>query len=388
MKDFTFSFPTQVIFGRGAERRVGELAAPYGPNALVLYGSQRVRRSGLLDRLEAELKARGLHVTELGGIQENPLLSKAEEGAALARENHCTLILAVGGGSVIDTAKAVSLGAVSSRPLWDLYQGKAKAEGALPIGVVLTTAATASEANCVSVLRHDTLQTKAALTEPLTCPRFALMNPELTYSLPPRQTASCAVDIFSHAFERYFHKEQRGTLRSRMCAAVMRTVIQELPRALAQPDNYDARSQLMWAATVAHSNMLGFEGDYACHALSHVLTGELGLPHGVALGILMTAWCKFMLTDEADAIAEFSTLVWQVPPCLSQIQTAQNGISAFQDFLCLTGLPVTLREAGFGDVSVERLALRALPGRTGSLGGNFRPLDYDAVFRLLQLALG
>ena len=126
----------------------------------------------------------------------------------------------------------------------------------------------------------------------------------------------------------------------------------------------------------------------ACHALSHVLTGELGLPHGVALGILMTAWCKFMLTDEADAIAEFSTLVWQVPPCLSQIQTAQNGISAFQDFLCLTGLPVTLREAGFGDVSVERLALRALPGRTGSLGGNFRPLDYDAVFRLLQLALG
>lgn len=388
MKDFTFSFPTQIIFGQGAERRVGELSAPYGPNVLVLYGRERVRRSGLLGRLEAELKAHGLHVTELGGIQENPLLSKAEEGAALARENRCTLLLAVGGGSVIDTAKAASLGAMSSRPLWDLYQGKAKAEGALPIGVVLTTAATASEANCVSVLRHDTLQAKAALTEPLTCPRFALMNPELTYSLPSRQTASCAVDIFSHAFERYFHKEQRGTLRSQMCAAVMRTVIQELPRALAQPENYDARSQLMWAATVAHSNMLGFEGDYACHALSHVLTGELGLPHGVALGILMTAWCKFMLTDEADAIAEFSTLVWQVPPCLNQIQTAQNGISAFQDFLCLAGLPVTLREAGFGDVSVERLALRALPGRTGSLGGNFCPLDYNAVFRLLQLALG
>lgn len=388
MKNFEFSFPTRVIFGRDAEGRAGELAAPFGPNVMVLYGSERVRRSGLLDQLTSDLEAHGLTVTQFGGIQENPVLSKAEEGRRLAKEKKITLLLAVGGGSVIDTAKAVSLGAKCTAPLWDLYQGKVKAQKALPIGVVLTTAATASEATPVSVLCHDQLHLKVALEAPLTRPRFALMDPQLTFSLPPRQTASCGVDIFSHSFERYFHKEQRGTLRSQMCAAVMRTVIAELPRALKHPDDYDARSQLMWAATVAHSDMLGSEGDFACHALSHTLTTELGLPHGVALGILMTAWCKYMLTDETQAIADFSTLVWQVSPGLSQMQTAQNGISAFQDFLCSAGLPVTLREAGFSDVSVEGLAEAALPGRTGTLGGNFRPLDYDAVLSLLQLAMG
>ena len=380
--------PTHLVFGRDAENRVGELSVPFGPNVMLLYGSERIRRSGLLDKLTADLEAHGLTVTLFGGIQENPTLSKAEEGRRLAKEKKITLLLAVGGGSVIDTAKAVSLGAKSTAPLWDLYLGKVKAQKALPIGVVLTTAATASEANGVSVLSHDKLHQKMALEEPLTRPHFALMDPALTFSLPPQQTASCAVDIFSHSFERYFHKGQQGTLRSQMCAAVMRTVIAELPRVLEQPDSYDARSQLMWAATVAHSDMLGFEGDFACHALSHIFTTELGLPHGVALGILMTAWCKYMLTDETQAIADFSTLVWQVPPCPSQIQTAQNGISAFQDFLCSVGLPVTLREAGLGDVSIEHLALLALPNREGSLGGNFRPLDYDAVVSLLQLARG
>ena len=388
MKDFEFSFPTRVVFGRGAERRSGELSAPFGPNVLVLYGSERVRRSGLLNRRTADLEAHGLTVTQLGGIRENPLLSKAEEGARLAREKKISLLLAVGGGSVIDTAKAVSLGARTPGPLWNLYTGKVRAQRALPIGAVPTTAATASEANPVSVLCRDGSREKIALEEPLTRPRFALMNPALTFSLPPRQTASCGMDIFSHAFERYFHKGQQGTLRSQLCAAVMRTVITELPRALARPEDYDARSQLMWAATVAHSNMLGFEGDFACHALSHVFTTYLGLPHGVALGILMTAWCKFMLTDEPEAIAAFSTLVWQVPPCRSQIQTAQNGISALQDFLCSAGLPVTLREAGFGDASLEQLAGAALPGGAGTLGGGFRPLNFQDVLSILQLAMG
>ena len=388
MKDFTFSFPTRAIFGRGAEDQAGPQCAPYGPNVMLLYGSERIRRSGLLGKLTADLEAHGMTVTPFGGIRENPLLSKAEEGCRLARQKHITLLLAVGGGSVIDTAKAVSLGAKCQGSLWDLYTGKAKAKTALPIGVVLTAAATASEANCVSVITHDQLHLKMALAEPLVTPKFALMDPVLTYTMPAIQTAACSVDIFAHAFERYFHKGQKGTLRAQMCAALMRTVIQELPKALAKPDDYDARAQLMWSATVAHSDMLGFEGDFACHALSHVLTGQFGLSHGTALGILMVAWCKYMLMVETAAIAEFSTLVWQVDPNQSQIQVAQNGISAFQQFLCGAGLPVTLREAGFGTVSVEALADAALPGRTGALGGNFRPLHYHDVVSLLQLAQG
>lgn len=388
MKDFTFSFPTRVTFGRGAEEQAGRQSAPYGPNVMVLYGSERIRRSGLLDKLTAGLEARGMTVTPFGGIQENPLLSKAEEGCRLARANHITLLLAVGGGSVIDTAKAVSLGAKYSGSLWDLYTGRARARAALPIGVVLTAAATASEANCVSVLRHDTLHQKLALTEPLTYPKFALLDPVLTYTMPPAQTAACSLDIFSHAFERYFHKGQEGTLRSQMCAAVMRTVIQELPRALEQPDSYDARAQLMWAATVAHSNMLGFEGDFACHALSHVFTARFGLSHGTALGILMVAWCKLMLMTDLDAIARFSALVWGADPSQSQIQTAQNGISTFQQFLCDVGLPVTLREAGFGDASVEELAGDALPGRTGALGGQLPPAGLPRGSQLVAAGPG
>ena len=387
--NFEFYSPTRVIFGKGTEQRVGALVREYGgTRVLIVYGGKSAVRSGVLDRAENSLAEAGISSWTLGGVVPNPHLDKVYEGIRIGKENSIDFLLAVGGGSVIDTAKAISLGAKNSVPLWELYSGKAQTQRALPIGVVLTTAATASEANGVSVLCHDVLHEKAALDEPLTRPRFALMNPVLTYTLPPRQTASCAVDIFSHAFERYFHKVQQGTLRSQMCAAVMRTVITELPRALAHPDSYDARSQLMWASTVAHSNMLGFEGDFACHALSHVFTTELGLPHGAALGILMTAWCKYMLTDETEAIADFCTLVWQVPSCPSQIQTAQNGISAFQDFLCSSGLPVTLREAGLCDVSIEHLARLALPDMAGTLGGNFRALDYGAVVSLLQLARG
>ena len=388
MKDFTFSFPTQVVFGHGAEQNLGRLAAPYGPKVLILYGSERIRRSGLLPALEAQLAENGLEWVECGGIQENPVLSKAEEACRIVREEGVTLLLAVGGGSVIDTAKAVSLGALYDGPLWSLYQQAAEPTRALPIGVVLTMAATASEANCVSVLRNDRLNQKLALTQPLTYPKFALMNPELTFTVPPYQTAAGSVDIFAHSFERYFHKGQEGTLRSQMCAAVMRTVIEELPKALAKPDDYDARSQLMWASTVSHSNMLGFEGDFACHALSHVLTGAFELSHGTGLGILMPAWCAFQAEREPEAIAQFARLVWQIPAQGSVQEQAQAGVRAFRDFVRASGLPVTLREAGCGDADPEKLAQIALPDQTGFLGGNFRRLHYLDVVRVLELARG
>lgn len=389
MKDFEFSLPTQIVFGRGAEGRVGELAAGRGTSALLLYGSPRVKNSGLLGCVASSLEDRGIAVTEFGGIVENPTLEKAEEGCRLVREKKIDLLLAIGGGSVIDTAKAIAVGAPFDGPLWDLYETPDLAKSALPLGVVLTLAATASEANCVTVLHNTQINEKRAMTSPLVCPQFALMNPELTFSVPPYQTAAGSVDIFSHAFERYFHKEQSGTLRDQLCESVMRTVIAELPRALAHPRDYDARSQLMWTATVAHSNMIGLEGDFACHALSHVLTGELGISHGAALGILMVAWCKFMLAGEAEAIARFAHRVWQVPVAPMAVQTAQNGISEFQNFLCSVGLPVTLREAGFPDVDVADLARRAVPSPDGVVGtGAFQYLSLQDGISVLQLAMG
>ncbi len=386
MKDFEFSFPTKVVFGRDVQRRIGEYAIKYGTRAMLLYGSQRVKLSGLLPDIAAQLTAKGIWVTEFGGIEENPTLTKAEEGCCLARAEGIDLLIAVGGGSVIDTAKAISVGARYDGALWDLYQGTGFVSDALSIGVVLTIAATASEANCVSVIHNTELGRKLSMTNQLTYPKFALMNPELTYTVPPYQTSAGSVDMFSHAFERYFHKEQSSTLRDLLCTGVMRTVVIELPKALSQPESYNARSQLMWTATVAHSNMLGLEGDFACHALSHVLTTQFGIAHGVALGILMIAWCKYMMTEEESAIAKFALQVWKVPESSIPGRMAQNGIIEFQKFIRSVGLPVTLREAGFQQVDVELLATRAVGLEGGFIGGNFRRLYQQDVQSILRLA--
>lgn len=388
MKDFEFFLPTHIIFGKHAERQAGRLAAVYGKRTLLLYGSERVVKNGLLPSIEKNIESCGGICERYGGITENPLLSTAEKICIFAKEKQIDLLLAVGGGSVIDTAKAVSIGSCYSGKLWDFYSGKAVPEKALPIGVVLTMAATASEANCVSVLSNETIGKKTAFYHPLTYPKFALLNPELTYSVPARQSAIGGIDIFAHAFERYFHLGQKGILRDGLCTAVMKTVLAELPLVQQNPDDYDGRSQLMWAATMAHSDMIGAEGVFACHEMSHILTEEYDLSHGLALGILMPAWCKYMLLDHAEEIAAFSQEVWDVPAeGKNAVAIAQDGISRFQDFICSVGLPVTLREAGISNVDSKWLAEKMLPDPETVVGENFQPLyqyDVQAIFELAK----
>ena len=388
MKDFEFFLPTHIIFGKNAERQSGRLAVACGKRILLLYGSARVIRNGLLPAIQKDIEENGGICESYGGITENPVLSTAEKICAFVKEKKIDLLLAVGGGSVIDTAKAVSIGSCYNGKLWDFYSGKAVPQKALPIGVVLTMAATASEANCVSVLTNEELGKKTAFYHPLTFPKFALLNPELTYTVSGRQSAIGAIDIFAHAFERYFHLEQKGVLRQGLCTAVMKTVLAELPIVQQEPENYDARSQLMWAATMAHSDMIGAEGVFACHEMSHILTEEYDLPHGLALGILMPAWCKYMLLEHAEEIAEFSRQVWDVPQDGRNAEAvAQDGISKFQNFICLSGLPVTLREAGICNADSKKLAEKMLPEPDAVVGENFQPLhafDVQAIFELAK----
>ena len=389
MNDFNYYAPTKVVFGKGAEQKVGNLIKEQNcKKVLIHYGSGSARRSGLLDRIEAIFDKEGITYVELGGVVPNPRLSLVYEGIALCKKENVDFILAVGGGSVIDTAKAVSIGSCYSGKLWDFYSGKAVPEKALPIGVVLTMAATASEANCVSVLSNETIGKKTAFYHPLTYPKFALLNPELTYSVPARQSAIGGIDIFAHAFERYFHLGQKGILRDGLCTAVMKTVLAELPLVQQNPDDYDGRSQLMWAATMAHSDMIGAEGVFACHEMSHILTEEYDLSHGLALGILMPAWCKYILLDHAEKIAAFSQEVWDVPAeGKNAVAIAQDGISRFQDFICSVGLPVTLREAGISNVDSKWLAEKMLPDPETVVGENFQPLyqyDVQAIFELAK----
>ena len=393
MKDFEFFLPTHIIFGKNAERQVGKLAAAYGKRILLLYGSERVVKNGLLPAIEKDIESCGGTCERYGGITENPLLSTAEKICSFAKEKRIDLLLAVGGGSAIDTAKAVSMGSCYSGKLWDFYSGTSIPEKALPIGVVLTMAATASEANCVSVLSNETLGKKTAFYHPLTYPKFALLNPELTYTVPAKQSAIGGIDIFAHAFERYFHLGQKGILRDGLCTAVMKTVLAELPLVQQKPEDYDARSQLMWAATMAHSDMIGTEGVFACHEMSHILTEEYDLPHGLALGILMPAWCKYMLLSHPEEIAAFAHAVWDVPypdraNAKSAEAAAQDGISRFQNFICSAGLPVTLREAGISNVDSKRLAEKMLPDEDAVVGENFQPLHQFDVQAIFELAKG
>lgn len=388
MKDFQLCIPTNIIFGHNAQARAGELTAAWGTSALILYGSQRIEKSGLLQEITSLLEEHGVAWETFGGILENPRLSQAETACKIVREKKIDVLLAVGGGSVMDLAKAVSIGCFQEDGPWQFYEGKAVPKQALPMGAIPTMAATASEANPVSVLFNETLHKKTALRNSLLYPRFALLNPELTKTVPSTQTAMGALDIFAHAFERYFHLGQKGTLRTHLCTAIMKTITEELPKVQRHPKDYDGRAQLMWAATMAHSDMIGFEGVFACHAMSHALTGEFNIPHGGALAILMPAWCKYMLPLYPKDMAEFAVRVWNVDDeALKEVSAAQEGISRFQDFICRSGLPVTLREAGIVHADSQALARQVL-GEKDHIGEPFHSLSLEDVQRIFELARG
>jgi len=394
MNNFEFEIPTKIKFGENALSFLPSLTEEFcklGNKVLVLYGSDRVRKNGLYRELENALRERGFDCIPFGGIMENPILSTVEEAIRVAREEGVAMILAIGGGSVIDSAKAIALGCCYDGPVWDFYDGKQSAAEALPLGVVLTMAATASEANGVSVIWNKEINVKKALTEPLTRPAFALLNPKLTGTVPASVTAAGAIDIFAHAFERYIDLEEENTLRNHLCEAVMLTVAEVLPKTLAEPDSYEYRSQLMWAATVAHSNMIGFHGDYACHALSHVLTACFGISHGMGLGMLMPAWCRYMLQIQPEGIRKLFEAVWVNWKGNGTEGSIQDGIQEFEAFVRACGCPVNLREAkpdlSVDEIDLDALVKKAIPTEGGFIGGGYRKLYRGDVRAILEMLI-
>lgn len=389
MKSFKFSLPTNIVFGKDSEQKIGEYSSQYGKNALILYGSNRIKDNGLFSSVIQYLDESNIKWSEFGGIKENATLSKVKCGINIIKEKNIDLLIAVGGGSVIDSAKAMSIGAFYEGDILDLYERRVEPKKCLPIGVILTSSATASEVNCISVILNEETKKKLVFNHTLMHPKFALMNPELTYSLSKYQTAVGAIDIFAHAFERYFHLEQQGTLRDYMCESVMKTVIIALPKTLKYNNDYKSRSEIMWAATVAHSDIIGSEGDFACHELSHIFTEELGITHGGALAIIMPAWCKFMMNNENSRLVEFFKNVWGIK-CNSKSNTAiiQEGIAVFQDFICKSGLHVTLREAGINYVDSYKLAKKAMGNNKQYIGGKFKKLYIDDIKYIIELAKG
>ncbi|OHD67571.1 MAG: butanol dehydrogenase [Spirochaetes bacterium RBG_13_68_11] len=386
MENFTFANTTKIIFGRGTEAGAGAEMKPLAQRVLLHYGKDSIRKSGLHGRVLQSLKAAGISCVELGGVVPNPRVSLVREGIRLCREHKLGGILAVGGGSVIDSAKAIAAGVPYEGDVWDFYLKRATIESALPIGVVLTIPAAGSESSFGSVITNEEGSYKRdALSEHMR-PKFAILDPELTFSLPPYQTAAGAADIMAHVFERYFTSAKAVDFTDRLCEATLQTIIEHAPRALAKPGDYDSRAEIMWAGTVAHNDLLstGRIGDWGSHMIEHEISAIYDVAHGAGLAVVFPAWMKRVYEHDVARFAQFAFRVFGVEHSFAHPErTAREGIRRLEEFFRRIGMPVTLRELG---VPVDRLAEMARKCTERGPVGNFVKMGEREVLEVLELA--
>ncbi len=388
MKNFSFQNPTRILFGRGYEEKVGEQAAKYSKNILLHFGGGSIKASGLYDRVTDSLKKAGVTWVELGGVQPNPRLSLVHEGVRLCKEHKLGLILAVGGGSVIDSAKAIAMGAVIDGDVWDFYLGKGKPENALPIGTVLTIPAAGSEASTGTVITNEEGWLKRAVNSELIYPRFSILNPELAFSLPRFQVACGVTDIMAHLMERYFTNITHVSFTDRLLEATMKTLIDLAPKVLKNPQDYDAWSELMWAGTVAHNNLLdtGRVGDWASHDIEHEVSGIYDIAHGAGLAVTFPAWMKYVLNHDLNRFVQWSVRVWNVEmDVFNPEAVARAGIERMEEFFHSLGLGTRLSDLGIPADRIDEMADKCTGDNTHTVG-NFIKLDREAVREILLLA--
>ena len=348
MKDFNFYAPTRVVFGREAEEKLPQLIQQYGGGrVLVHYGGGSAKRSGLLDKVFGMLTEAGIQFVELGGVVPNPLLSKVQEGIDLCRKEHVNFILAVGGGSVIDSAKAIGYGVGYPGDVWDFWDGKAVPQTCLPIGVMLTIPAAGSEMSSSCVITNDEGMLKRGVNSDLCRCKFAIMNPERTYTLPPYQTAAGATDIMMHTMERYFSKYEDALLTDAIAEALLRTVKDAVPEVLKNPEDYRHRAAIMWASSLSHNDLTecGTEKDFACHKLEHELSGLFGVTHGAGLAAIWGSWARYVMDKHLNRFAQFAVNVMSVTNDFTDPRaTALKGIEAIECFFRAIGMPTSIPE--------------------------------------------
>ena len=348
MKDFNFYAPTRVVFGRSSEEQLPQLVRQYGgTKVLVHYGGGSARRSGLLDKVEKLLSEAAIPFVELGGVVPNPLLSKVHEGIALARQEKVDFILAVGGGSVIDSAKAIGYGVGYEGDVWDFWEGKSTPQSCLPIGVMLTIPAAGSEMSSSCVITKDDGLIKRGVNSDLCRCRFTIMNPERTFTLPPYQTAAGATDIMMHTLERYFSKYEDMTLTDALAEALLRTVMDAAPEVLKHPDDYRNRAQIMWAGSLSHNDLMecGTEKDFATHKLEHELSALYGVTHGAGLAALWPSWARYVMDRHLSRFVQFAVNVMGITNDFTDPRaTALKGIEAIERFFTSIGMPTTIPE--------------------------------------------
>lgn len=389
MNNFTFYSPTEFVFGRETESRTAELVKKYGGSkVLIVYGGGSVIRSGLLARVESVLSDAGIAYVELGGIQPNPTDPKVYEGIELGRRERIDFILPVGGGSVIDTAKAIAVGIPYEGDFWEFFIGRAVPEKAVRIGVVLTIPAAGSEGSGNSVItKLDGLKKLSLRTPEVLRPAFAVMNPELTYTLPAWQTACGITDMMAHIMERYFTNTEDTEVTDRICEGTLKAIIYEAMRVTIEPCNYGARANLMWAGMIAHNGTcgVGCEEDWSSHFLEHEVSAVYNVSHGAGLAVIFPAWLTYMAEHHAGKVAQYAARVWDVPKSTDCKAMALEGIRRFKSFLHSIGMPVTFRELGIEHPDID-LLVKKFHENKGERVGNYFPLDSKASREIYEIA--
>ena len=389
MDNFHFYSPTYFVFGKDGENQTGSMVKRFGGSkVLIHYGGGSVVRSGLLDRVRASLKAEGINFIELGGVKPNPRSGLVYEGIDLCRKENIDFVLAVGGGSTIDSSKAIAAGTVYDGDFWDFYSGK-RIEKALPVGTILTIAAAGSEGSPDSVITKEEGMFKRGASGDAIRPKFSILNPALTQTLPPHQTAAGITDIMAHLYERYLTNSTEVEVTDRLIEALLLTMKHEGPRVIADPDNYEARANIMWAGMMAHNNSCGVgrSQDWNSHNIEHELSAIYDCAHGAGLAVTMPAVFKYVMNHNVMRFAQVAVRVWGCSMDFEHPEvTALEGINAFAAFLKSIGMPSNFAELGAKEEDIPVLVenLCCGDGRQGSISG-FVTLDKEDCTKIYKM---
>jgi len=388
MQDFNFCIPTNFIFGKDSHKKVGETVSALGyKKVIVNYGGTFLQETGLLGTIIASLEASGLAVIELDGVLPNPRLSLVYKGIELCRKEHVDLVLAIGGGSTIDTCKAIAAGVPYSGDVWDYYRTGAPVLKALPIGVILTIPASGSESGCGSMITNENGWLKRGAGGPALYPTFAICNPELTYTLPRVQTACGMADMYTHVCERYFTNTPGTYIIDAMSEGFFRSLVEIAPKLLADPHNYALRSEVMWMGTIAHNDTLGVGRiqDWATHDMGHEISGIYDTTHAFSMAIMLIAWMKYVYRHDLDRFVRYGRYAFGISAeGASKEEVALAAIDCTEAYMKRLGMPVRLHEINIDDSRFEEMAEKALIGKTHI--GNFVELKKDDIVKIYNIA--
>lgn len=385
MNNFIFENATKVYFGKGCVKEyLAYLSSNYGDRVLLAYGGGSIKKNGIYDEVVSVLKKAGKTIIEFSGIMANPTYEKVLEGVSLAKEHQVDMILGVGGGSVMDCCKAVSMAAVSKKDIWDEYWAKSGIVDfePLPLGVIVTVAGTGSECNGAAVITNETLKIKTGRDYQECNPKFALMDPEYTYSVPVTQMVSGGFDILSHIMETYFSEPNEDNVSDDISEALMRSVIKNLRNAIKNPEDYTARSNLMWASTMAENRMikLGKKCDFECHQMEHQLGAYTDCNHGGGLAVLHPVYYRHIYEEGLPKFVRFAENVWQIKEDMTDRQLAEAGIEALEDFIKEIGMPTTLRELGLENTD----GLKEIAYSCNLVSGSYKKMTHEEIFEIFK----